>query len=201
MSSASALTVSKHGSHDQKTHAGGRGAGGGGGTDSSASVSNLQMAVNRSSSAAIQYGDTKMKDVAYSASKDADVAREKLDKGDFAGAKESMDTASSKIQSLPAMAEEAKLDKGIVSKLTNDAKIARDANKQMNKNDQKLNNLGIEMFNHKQSITPAMRAGKLNTPAAQAHIRRGQEIVTQAQNVLGGSRDAAMDELNRRMGS
>jgi len=199
MSSASALTVSKHGSHDQKTHAGG--GGGGGGTDSSASVSNLQMAVNRASSAAIQYGDTRMKDVAYSASKDADVAREKLDKGDFVGAKESMDTASSKIQSLPAMAEDAKLDKDIVSKLTNDAKIARDANKQMSKNDQKLNNLGIEMFNHKQSATPAMRAGKLNTPAAQAHIKRGQDIVTQAQNVMGGSRDAAMDELNRRMGN
>lgn len=192
--------VLKHGSHDQKTHAGGRGGGGGGGSASS-SVFNLQMAVNRASSTAIQYGDTKMKDVAYSASKDADVAREKLDKGDFAGAKESMDTASTKIQSLPAMAEDAKLDKGIVSKLTNDAKSARDANTQIVKTDQKLNDLSINLFNHKQSVTPSMRAGKINTPAAQAHIKRGQDIVTQAQNVLGGSKEQALGELNRRMGS
>jgi len=67
--------------------------------------------------------------------------------------------------------------------------------------DRKLNNLSIDLFNHKQSVTPSMRAGKINTPAAQAHIKRGQEIVTQAQNVLGGSREEALGELNRRMGA
>lgn len=193
--------VLKHGSHDQKTHAGGRGGGGSsGGGSASTSVSNLQMAVNRASSTAVQYGDTRMKDVAYSATKDADVAREKLDKGDFAGAKESMDAASTKIQSLPAMAEDANLDKGIVSKLTNDAKSARDANTEMIKTDQKLNDLSIDMYNNKQGITPSMRAGKINTPAAQANIKRGQNIVTQTAELLGGSRDFAMNELNRRMG-
>lgn len=112
MSSASALTVSKHGSHDQKTHAGGRGAGGGGGGGRNASGKTLTPS-----------------------------------------------------------------------------------------QDKKLNNLSIDLFNHKQSVTPSMRAGKINTPAAQAHIKRGQDIVTQAQNVLGGSREEALGELNRRMGS
>lgn len=66
--------------------------------------------------------------------------------------------------------------------------------------DKRLDDLSIEMFNHRQSITPAMRAGKINTPSAQAHIKRGQDIVTQAQEVYGGSRGDALDELNRRLG-
>lgn len=66
--------------------------------------------------------------------------------------------------------------------------------------DKKLDDLSIDLFNNNQSITPAMRAGKINTPAAQAVIQRGQKIVTEAQQVYGGSRGDALNELNRRMG-
>lgn len=67
--------------------------------------------------------------------------------------------------------------------------------------DKKLNNLAIEMWNHKQSVPMSVRTGNMKTPSAQAHIREGQRIVTEANNIFGGSREETMSELNRRMGS
>jgi hypothetical protein len=180
--------------------AGGRFASGGGGGGSSNPTESMMSAVNNASSLAVQHGDPAMKDVAYSATKAADTANQKMAKGDFSGAKEYMDVANDKLQSLPAMAESAGLDSGIVRQLSSHAKDARAAHTQFSKNDQQLNTLSQDMFNHKQSITPSMRAGGINTRSAQAHIKRGQDIVSQAHAILGGTRADAMNELNRRMG-
>lgn len=63
-----------------------------------------------------------------------------------------------------------------------------------------VDSLAIEMYNHKQSMPLSMKLGRTNTPAARAHIAAGQDIVSRATAILGGSRAAAMGELNSRMG-
>lgn len=67
--------------------------------------------------------------------------------------------------------------------------------------DRKLNDLSIDMWNHKQGTPASIRTGNVRTPQAQAHIRVGQQIVSQAQEIFGGSREETMGELNRRMGA
>ena len=67
--------------------------------------------------------------------------------------------------------------------------------------DKKLNDLSVDMFNHKQNVPMSVRTGNLKSPSAQTHIKRGQEIVTQAHQIYGGTREQTMNELNRRIGS
>lgn len=66
--------------------------------------------------------------------------------------------------------------------------------------DKQMNSLAIEMFNHKQSVPLSMKLGRMSSPSAQAHIKAGQDIVSRATAILGGSRAGAMAELNARMG-
>ena len=73
--------------------------------------------------------------------------------------------------------------------------------KKLNRDEEKqMNNLAREMRNVQLYPPLTLRTGKLHTPSAQAHIKRGQDIVTRAQIILGGTRSEAMDELNRRNG-
>ena len=115
----------KHGSHDQKTHGGGRGRGGASGL--SAAGGKLTTAVNGASSLAIKHGNVRMRDRAYEATKSADQANEKIKKGDKAGAKEYFDSASDAVNQLPEMAEKAGLSTAIVEQFSNFAADARKA--------------------------------------------------------------------------
>lgn len=66
--------------------------------------------------------------------------------------------------------------------------------------DKQVNQLAIDMYNHKQSVPLSMKLGRMDTPSARAHITTGQDIVSRANAILGGSRAATLGELNRRMG-
>lgn len=65
--------------------------------------------------------------------------------------------------------------------------------------DKQMNQLAIDMYNHKQSMPMSVRTGK-NTPEAQAYRTRFSQIVDEAAAILGKSPQDAFGELNRRMG-
>jgi hypothetical protein len=146
--------IIKHPGHDQSSHGrgGGRagagagaagaagGGGGGGGEGGSTSgkkpskeqaaakaADDLQSSVNKASSLAVKHGDTRMKDRAYTATKNADDAVQKVKKGDLAGAKEHMDRASDSINEMPALAEKAGLSSSLVRQFSAHAADARKA--------------------------------------------------------------------------
>jgi hypothetical protein len=68
-----------------------------------------------------------MKDRAYTATKNADDAVQKVKKGDLAGAKEHMDRASDSINEMPALAEKAGLSSSLVRQFSAHAADARKA--------------------------------------------------------------------------
>jgi rhodanese-related sulfurtransferase len=125
--------LEKHGSHNQSSH-GRRGSGGG----LSGAGSRLTMAVNGASSLAVKHGDVRMKDKTYAATKSADQANEKIDKGDKAGAKEYFDSASDAINELPEMAEKAGLSAAIVEQFSGFAAEARKAHTEFTKADKSI---------------------------------------------------------------
>ena len=63
----------------------------------------------------------------------------------------------------------------------------------------KLDDLAIQMFNHKQDMPLAVRTGK-KTPAATAYRQKFTDIVNQAAAITGTSPKEAYAELNTRMG-
>lgn len=65
--------------------------------------------------------------------------------------------------------------------------------------DKKMNQLSIDMWNHKQSMPMSVRTGK-NTPVAQAYRAKFTQIVDEAAAILGKSPKEAFGELGRRMG-
>lgn len=90
----------------------------------------MNTTVNEASSLAIQHGDTRTKDAAYAATKEINDARERIAAGKADYAKEYMDGASDRLQSLPELAEKAGADLAVVSRLSelaNDAWAARTA--------------------------------------------------------------------------
>ena len=187
----------KHGSHNQASH--GRGGGGGGSGGGGTATSQMKSAVNAASSIAIKEGDVKMKDVAYSATKNSDLAAEKVKAGDYSGAKEYMDKSHDQLQSLPKMAEDAGLPPSVVSKLSTHAASAKSAHSEFYRTDKKVNDLSIKMFNLKQSMPVSVRTGK-NTPEASKYRADFSSIVDQAAGILGTSPKEAFGELNTRMG-
>jgi hypothetical protein len=184
--------------HDSRGRFGSGGGGGGGGA--STPSEQMMTAVNAASSLAIQHGDTRTKDAAYAATREADDAKQRIESGKYGDAKEYIDGASDRLQSLPELAEKAGADGKIVDELSTHANTAWQARTAFLEGDKKLDTLSREMFNHKQQVTPSMRAGKINTKSAQAHIARGQDIISRVVAITGGSRESAMKELNSRMG-
>lgn len=90
-------------------------------------VGDMNAAVNGASSLAIQHGDVKMKDAAYSATKEATDAQARIDSGKHESAKEYMEVASNTLQGLPEMAEKAGLSSEIVNQLSAHANNAYEA--------------------------------------------------------------------------
>lgn len=67
------------------------------------------------------------------------------------------------------------------------------------KRSQALNQVAIDLFNHKQSMPMSVRTGK-KTPEALAWRQKFSEIVDQGAKILGVSPREAHNELQRRMG-
>ncbi len=65
--------------------------------------------------------------------------------------------------------------------------------------DAKLDDLSIDLYNHKQTMPLDVRTGK-NTPRAQAYRTKFTQIVDTAAGIMGKSPKEAFGELNRRMG-
>ena len=90
----------------------------------------MNTTVNEASSLAIQHGDARTKDAAYAATREINDARERIASGKPDNAKEYMDGASDRLQSLPELAEKAGADLAVVGRLSdlaNDAWAARTA--------------------------------------------------------------------------
>ena len=66
--------------------------------------------------------------------------------------------------------------------------------------DKKLNQLAIDIFNHKQGMPLSVRTGK-KTPAAMAWRQKFTDIVDTAASILGTGPREAGQELSRRMGN
>ena len=64
----------------------------------------------------------------------------------------------------------------------------------------KVDDLAIEMFNHKQDMPMSVRTGK-KTPEATAYRQKFTDIVDRTAAILGSSAKEAFNELNRRMGA
>lgn len=65
--------------------------------------------------------------------------------------------------------------------------------------DKQVNQLSIDLYNHKQAMPMSVKTGK-NTPEAQAYRQKFTQIVDQAAGILGKTPKEAFGELNRRMG-
>lgn len=65
--------------------------------------------------------------------------------------------------------------------------------------DKKVNDLAIEMWNHRQTMPLSVKTGK-NTPAADAYRTKFTRIIDTAAGILGKSPKDTYAELNRRMG-
>lgn len=65
--------------------------------------------------------------------------------------------------------------------------------------DKKLDDLSVDLYNHKQTMPLSVRTGK-NTPEANAYRTKFTQIVDTAAGILGKSPKEAFGELNRRMG-
>jgi len=196
--------VTKHGTHDQQSHAGGRGGrggGAGGGSRGGSAVSQMTDAVNGAASLAIKHGDARSKDVAYSATKDIDTAREKMKQGDYDGAREHMEDAHDKVMRLPEMVEDAGASSEVVGQFATHTNGAATAYNRFVADEQKLNDLAIDLWNHKQGVPLTVRTGKLNTPSAIAFREKGKQIIDQAVAIYGSSFGDAERALGRLMGS
>lgn len=63
----------------------------------------------------------------------------------------------------------------------------------------RIDDLAIDMFNHKQTMPLSVRTGK-KSPAANAYRQKFTDIVDEAARIMGTTPREAHAELNRRMG-
>lgn len=65
--------------------------------------------------------------------------------------------------------------------------------------DKKVNDLAIDMWNHRQTMPLDVKTGK-NTPRAQAYREKFTQIIDTAAGILGKTPKDTYADLNRRMG-
>lgn len=65
--------------------------------------------------------------------------------------------------------------------------------------DKKVNDLAIDMWNHRQTMPLSVKTGK-NTPAADAYRTKFTQIIDTAASILGKTPKDTYAELNRRLG-
>lgn len=65
--------------------------------------------------------------------------------------------------------------------------------------DKKVNDLAIDMWNHRQTMPLSVKTGK-NTPAADAYRTKFTQIIDTAAAILGKTPKDTYADLNRRMG-